>query len=110
MSMSKLMIQSLSLIMEPVSKATPELHRGQQSLSMISMSVALLVATSIEFRGRVMGLRMLAVYGLPLGLVAGGALVERIGFTPQATLYALLGLAATTAITYHWRAVLWHRQ
>lgn len=81
-----------------------------QSLSMISMSVALLVTTSIEFRGRVMGLRMLAVYGLPLGLLAGGALVERIGFTPQATLYALIGLAATTAITYHWRAVLWHRQ
>jgi len=78
-----------------------------QSLSMISMSVALLMMTSIEFRGRVMGLRMLAVYGLPLGLLAGGALVERIGFTPQALLYALVGLALTTLITLRWRDVLW---
>jgi predicted MFS family arabinose efflux permease len=78
-----------------------------QSLSMISMSVALLLLTSIDFRGRVMGLRMLAVYGLPLGLLAGGALVERIGFTPQALLYALVGLALTTLITLRWRDVLW---
>lgn len=80
-----------------------------QSLSMVSMSVALLMTTSIEFRGRVMGLRMLAVYGLPIGLLAGGALVERIGFTSQLTLYALVGLVAVSAITYHWRKVLWRK-
>jgi predicted MFS family arabinose efflux permease len=78
-----------------------------QSLAMTSMSIALLLTTSIEFRGRVMGLRMLAVYGLPLGLLGGGALVEQIGFRPQATLYALVGLAACTAITLRWRDVLW---
>lgn len=80
-----------------------------QSLSMVSMSVALLMITSIEFRGRVMGLRMLAVYGLPLGLLAGGALIERIGFTPQATVYALVGLAVSGAITLRWRDVLWRK-
>lgn len=80
-----------------------------QSLSMISMSVALLLATTFEFRGRVMGLRMLAVYGLPLGLLAGGALIERIGFPLQAMLYAVVGLAASIAITHRWRGVLWPR-
>ena len=80
-----------------------------QSLSMISMAIALLMITSIELRGRVMGLRMLAVYGLPLGLLAGGALIERIGFTAQAMLYALSGLALTTLITLRWREVLWRR-
>jgi len=78
-----------------------------QSLAMTSMSIALLLTTAIEYRGRVMGLRMLAVYGLPVGLLAGGALVERIGFTPQAILYALVGLAASTAIALRWRDVLW---
>jgi hypothetical protein len=77
-----------------------------QSLSMVSMSVALLMTTAIDFRGRVMGLRMLAVYGLPIGLLAAGALVERIGFATQLTLYALVGLAAASAITYRWRKVL----
>jgi MFS family permease len=80
-----------------------------QSLSMVSMAIALLLTTSIEFRGRVMGLRMLAVYGLPLGLLAGGALIERIGFTSQAMLYALSGLALSTLITLRWREVLWRR-
>jgi len=78
-----------------------------QSLAMTSMSIALLLTTSIEYRGRVMGLRMLAVYGLPVGLIVGGALIERIGFTAQATLYGLVGLAVSTAITLRWRDVLW---
>ena len=51
-----------------------------QSIAMISMSASLLRAADGRFRGRVMGVRMLAVYGMPLGLMAAGALVERIGF------------------------------
>ena len=78
-----------------------------QSLSMISMSVTLLIATLPEIRGRVMGVRMLAVYGLPIGLVVAGALVEEVGFPIQATLYAGLGLLMTAAIAYRWRDALW---
>ncbi|MCZ6888552.1 MAG: MFS transporter [Gammaproteobacteria bacterium] len=78
-----------------------------QSLSMISMSVTLLIATLPEIRGRVMGVRMLAVYGLPIGLVVAGALVEQVGFPIQATLYAGLGLLMTAAIVYRWRDALW---
>ena len=77
-----------------------------QSLSMVSMSVVLLLRTAIDYRGRVMGVRMLAVYGLPIGLLAAGALVDQIGFAAQTTLYAIAGLAAATAIAYRWRAVL----
>ena len=47
-----------------------------QSIAMISMSATLLSAAGDRFRGRVMGVRTLAVYGLPLGLMASGALVE----------------------------------
>jgi MFS family permease len=79
-----------------------------QSMAMISMSVALLVATKPEVRGRVMGVRMLAVYGLPLGLMAGGALAEQIGFAAQASLYSAIGLLATAAMAYRWRRFLWH--
>jgi len=77
-----------------------------QSLAMVSMAIALLMTTAIEFRGRVMGLRMLAVYGLPLGLVAGGALIAQIGFTAQTVFYALVGLTLTAAIRLRWRKVL----
>jgi len=73
---------------------------------MVSMSVALLLRTAIDYRGRVMGVRMLAVYGLPIGLVTAGALIDRVGFAAQTTIYAVVGLAAATAIAYRWRAVL----
>ena len=51
-----------------------------QSFCMVPMAVILLRVTDPAFRGRVMGVRMLAVYGLPLGLLLSGPLVEHAGF------------------------------
>jgi predicted MFS family arabinose efflux permease len=77
-----------------------------QSLSLVPMS-ALLLHGAGAFRGRVMGMRMLAIYGLPVGLMAAGSLIERIGFVATATLYCIVGIALTGTIALHWRAVLW---
>ncbi|MGH8707764.1 MAG: hypothetical protein ACREVD_06860, partial [Burkholderiales bacterium] len=60
-------------------------------------------------RGRVMGMRMLAIWGLPLGLLAAGPIIEQLGYAATVFLYASLGLAATLAIGYGWRRALWHR-
>jgi MFS family permease len=79
-----------------------------QSLSMISVLVVLLRTASEHLRGRVMGVRMLAIYSLPLGLLAAGNLIDRIGFGATATLYALTGLVAIGAIALRWRTDLWH--
>jgi hypothetical protein len=62
-----------------------------QSLTMVSHSVILLRASGQRFRGRIMGVRMLAIYSLPVGLLAAGALIERFGFRATATLYAVVG-------------------
>ena len=79
-----------------------------QSLTMISIAVILMRTSSEHFRGRVMGVRMLAIYSLPLGLLAAGSLIDEIGFSATATLYAASGLALMLAIVLHWRADLWH--
>jgi MFS family permease len=79
-----------------------------QSLAMISIAVILMRAASESFRGRVMGVRMMVIYGLPLGLLAAGSLIEEIGFAATGTLYAAAGLALMLAIVLHWRADLWH--
>ena len=63
-----------------------------QSLAMISMGAMLLMVTSPAYRGRVMGVRMLAVYGMPLGLLAGGALIEWMGVRFQMVSFAIAGL------------------
>jgi len=79
-----------------------------QSLCMISIAVILMRTASEHFRGRVMGVRMLAIYSLPLGLLAAGSLIEEIGFAATGTLYAAAGLALMLVIVLHWRADLWH--
>ncbi|MGZ3297284.1 MAG: MFS transporter, partial [Xanthobacteraceae bacterium] len=68
----------------------------------------LMRTASEHFRGRVMGVRMLAIYSLPLGLLAAGSLIEAIGFAATATLYPAAGLTLMLAIVLHWRADLWH--
>ncbi|GGC49133.1 MFS transporter [Siccirubricoccus deserti] len=78
-----------------------------QSFCMVPMQVLLLRITAAGLRGRVMGLRMLAIYGLPVGLLLAGFGIARLGFAATATLYAGFGLLATAAIAWRWRAALW---
>ena len=78
-----------------------------QSLSLVPMSVLLLHSAGERFRGRVMGVRMLAIYGVPIGLLAAGALIERIGFVATASIYCLVGAGLTGLIAFYWRAALW---
>jgi predicted MFS family arabinose efflux permease len=78
-----------------------------QSVCMVALAVLLLRGTSEKLRGRVMGVRMLAIYSLPLGLLASGALINRIGFGATATLYPVIGLFFTFVIALRWRADIW---
>jgi MFS family permease len=79
-----------------------------QNLAIISMTATLLAAAGDGFRGRVMGVRTLAVYGLPLGLLASGVLIERIGYPLTVTASAGVGLVFTVLIGAKWRASMWH--
>ena len=81
-----------------------------QSLAMISIAVILMRTASEHFRGRVMGVRMLAIYSLPFGLVAAGSLIGQIGFAATGSLYAATGLVMMGVIVSHWRTDLWHAQ
>jgi hypothetical protein len=78
-----------------------------QSLCMTPLAGLMLRSSSDAMRGRVMGLRMLAIWGLPLGLLAAGPLIASLGYAAATLIYAGLGLAATVAIGYRWRHALW---
>jgi MFS family permease len=81
-----------------------------QNVAMISMAGTLLAAAGDGFRGRVMGVRMLAVYGMPLGLIASGALIERIGYPLTISALAAVGLVFTVLIGIKWRASMWQHE
>ena len=72
------------------------------SFCMISMSVVLMTFTKFEMRGRVMGIRMLAVYGLPMGLVIGGWIIEYFGVSVMITGYAIIGLISVALSILRW--------
>jgi len=58
-------------------------------------------------RGRVMGVRMMVIYGLPIGLLIAGSLIEKIGYAASASLYAALGVVFMLAVAIRWRGDLW---
>jgi len=78
-----------------------------QSFSMITLAVILLRTAGERFRGRVMGVRMMAIYSLPIGLLVAGPLIEWLGFAPTMTLYCSVGLLFTLLIGLRWREALW---
>lgn len=78
-----------------------------QNFCQVPLFAMLLRVSGEQYRGRVMGVRMMAVYGLPMGLLAAGWLIPRIGFTPMAVLYCGIGFVLTLAIAFWWRGALW---
>jgi MFS family permease len=91
----------------PVAMACLLLTGIAQSMSMISAAVILMRAASAHLRGRVMGVRMMVIYGLPLGLLAAGSLIDLMGYSATGTLYAASGLISMMAIALYWRVDLW---
>jgi MFS family permease len=79
-----------------------------QNLAMVSMAATLLSAAGAEFRGRVMGVRTLAVYGLPIGLMAAGFLIDRLGYPATITTSGAIGLLVTGLLAAR-RRTLWQR-
>ncbi|MGY3563685.1 MFS family permease [Bradyrhizobium sp. USDA 4463] len=91
----------------PVAMACLVLAGVAQSISMISAAVILMRTATAHLRGRVMGVRMMVIYGLPIGLLAAGSLIDIIGYSATGSLYAAAGFIAMLAIAVRWRADLW---
>ena len=72
----------------------------------VGMLVGLLRAAPAETRGRVMGIRSLGIYGLPLGLLLGGWISEHIGSAAMIGTLGVIGLTATVFAALKWPALL----
>ena len=77
------------------------------STSQVPMTAVLLRNMDEHFRGRVMGIRMLMIYGNMIGLLSFGPLIGAIGYPLTATLYCAFGIAMTALIALRWRQYLW---
>jgi MFS family permease len=89
--------------------ATLVVYGTTQSVAMISMSTSLLHASPAEYRGRVMGVRSLAVYGLPMGLLISGVMAEWLGIRTALAINSVVGLGGTAIAAFVWRG-LWAKR
>jgi predicted MFS family arabinose efflux permease len=78
-----------------------------QNICTIPMFVMMLKVAPEEYRGRVMGVRMLAIYGLPLGLMLAGPLIEHFGFPLTNLIMVTTGLAMLALVSLIWRKQIW---
>ena len=79
------------------------------SLSMTPLASVMLRETDAAFRGRVMSMRMLAIWGLPAGLLVAGPLIDLVGYRAMAFTYIGLGLLMTLGVAVRWHKVLWNK-
>ena len=77
-----------------------------QSFAMVTMAMMLLKYTSEEMRGRVLGLRQLAVYGLPVGVLISGFVAENVGASLALIFNGVLGLFILVFAILKWPEML----
>lgn len=79
------------------------------SMSQVPMQSMILSQTNDQLRGRVMGIRMLAIYGNMLGLLAAGPLIAWMGYRITGSFYCVMGIVVTVLIAARWHEQLWRR-
>ena len=72
------------------------------SFTMVPMASSLLLAIPVALRARIMGLRQLAVFGLPIGLLASGYLIEWTNVHWTLSAYGAFGLVVTALLWWRW--------
>ena len=78
-----------------------------QSLCLVPLSAMLLRGSDERHRGGVMGVRQLMIYGVPIGLLGAGPLINWIGYVATANVYVVASLVVTALIALKWSADLW---
>jgi Na+/melibiose symporter-like transporter len=78
-----------------------------QSLCLVPLSAMLLRTSDERYRGGVMGVRQLMIYGVPIGLLVAGPLIARHGYAATVALYCSSSLILIALIALYWRAHLW---
>ena len=81
-----------------------------QAFAMVTMAMMILKYTATDMRGRVLGLRQLAVYGLPIGLLLSGYLAERNGVFSALIVNGVVGLVLLALSLMKWPGLLVKRK
>ncbi len=79
------------------------------SISMISMAVLILSIAQKNMIGRIIGIRQLAIFTLPIGLIISGYLIDIIGIVISLQVVTISGLILTLILTYKSKNLIMYR-
>ena len=79
------------------------------SISMISMAVLILSIAQKNMIGRIIGIRQLAIFTLPIGLIISGYLIDVIGIVISLQVVTISGLILTLILTYKSKNLIMYR-
>jgi MFS family permease len=74
-------------------------------VTFVAMISSLIRLSPDATRGRIMGLRALAIYGLPIGLVFSGWLAESFGVKQMIIIPSIMGIFGTLLSIIVWPSV-----
>lgn len=93
------LIMFLGMVSNPMLGASVIFCIGiSYTIVIVSLSILIINETPPEFRGRIYGIRMLAVFGLPVGLLSGGFVIENYGVEFALSVFGAVGILLTIAI------------
>jgi len=81
-----------------------------QAAGLVPMLGALLKNADPAFRGRIMGIRMLAIYSNIPGLLLAGPLAANFGYATMATCLSAFGIISIVLVGIYWRTAIWQRE
>ena len=79
------------------------------SISMISMAVLILSIAQKNMIGRIIGIRQLAIFTLPIGLIISGYLIDIIGIVISLQVVTISALILTLILTYKSKNLIMYR-
>ena len=81
-----------------------------QSVTVVILLMLIIDLVPYDVRGRIIGLRQLAVYGLPIGLIITGFTAGEIGILSALILTCIMGLISLVVILICWPEILKSKQ
>ena len=77
---------------------------GGWATTQVFLLTALLRTTQSEYRGRVVGLRSLAIYAFALGSMSSGAMAGAWGAPRAATVVGVMGISLELLVSYRYNS------
>tara|TARA_B100001750_G_scaffold82620_1_gene65488 strand:- start:253 stop:573 length:321 start_codon:yes stop_codon:yes gene_type:complete len=70
------------------------------SITMVNMSILILSITDKNMIGRIIGIRQLAIFTLPVGLILSGYMIDKTGLISSIQIMSVIGIIISIILSF----------